>query len=290
MTEEINGQAKRHPQIKGGEVQKRDEGNLKSSNVTNDSYEDLLMLSPELFPLYPKTGITMIDDTMTAVGIYKGDILIITYDDKPDDGMLVLAYVGGKKMVRFYFEDDDGNKWLLSKNEDVEPICISIRDDVKIMARILRHIGKAPRIKYNEAKKLTREAKNAVKKTKVASLKHAKWVIKHLGKDVNVMRDWFSFYRPLVQFGVVDDKDYKGFCNLIKETLPEHQHQPKYDEMQRLDDGCFRKPVEEWTPATSPLKNFNRFREYQNRALCVISYLELEESHDDLTKSHEKST
>lgn len=308
MTEEIKGQPKCHPLNEGGEVlldklkkegwnpqvcdaefsympQDDDDG---FGCAAHESFEERLMLPPEVLPLFPMTGISMIDDSMSAAGIRKGDILIMVYDDDPDDGNVVLASVAGKQMVRFYYEDDEGNKWLLSKNEGVEPICISDRDDTKLLARIMRYISNAPSLKYSEANKLTKDAKRLVKKPKVASLEHAQWVIKQLGPDVKIIRDWFSFYRPLVQYHVVDDKDYKGFCKIIKEALPDHTPQPKYDEIQRLDDGCFRKPVEEWTPISSPYKNFNRFYACRNRAMQVISFLELEESHEDLTKTHEK--
>lgn len=309
MAEEIKGQPTRHPFNQGGkelfERLKKDGWNpqvcdaeysympqddeTSAGFVAHESFEERVMLPPEIMPLFPKTGISMNDNSMTAVGISKGDILIMVGDNQADDGKLVLAYVDGKQMVRFYFEDEEGNKWLLSKNEGVEPICINDMKDA-IIARILRCIRNAPSLKYNEAKQLTKDAKRSVKKPKVASLANAQWVIRQLGPDVKVMRDWFSFYRPLVQYHVIDDKDYQGFCKLVKDTLPNHHPQPKYDEMQRLDDGCFRKPVEEWSPGSSPLKNYNRFRIYKDRALQVICFLELGESHEDLTKPHEKTT
>lgn len=308
MTEEIKGQPNRHPKNRSGEEMfeklKEDGWNPQvcdaeysympqddedaSGYVARETFEERLMLPSEVLPLFPMTGISMNDDSMTAAGIHKGDILIMLCDNQPDDGKMVLAYIDGKYLVRFYFEDDEGNKWLLSKNEDVEPICINDKSNA-ILARIMRYICNAPTMKYHEAKQLTREAKNAVKKPKVASLEHAQWVIRHLGPNVEVMRDWFSFYRPLVQYHVIDDKDYHGFCKLIKDVLPDHQPQPKYDEMQRLDDGCFRKPVEEWTPVSSPLKSFNRFRAYRTKALQVITFLELGESHEDLTRPHGKT-
>ena len=54
--------------------------------------------------------------------------------------------------------------------------------------------------------------------------------------------------------------------------------------------------MEEWTPWSSPFKQRNRFIQYLEMAETVIGYLELEEkyeeasgeSHEDLTKSHEK--
>ncbi len=256
-------------------------------HMAHETFEERLMLPPEVLPLYPVTGITMIDNSMTAVGIKKGDILIIVYDNQPDDCTLVLVRVGDKHMVRFYIHDEDGNEWLLSKNEGIDPICKSERSDVIIIARILRYISKSPSLKVNEANMLIKESKRAVKKPKEVSLEHAQWVIKELGADIKIMRDWFSFYRPLVQYQVICDKDYKGFCKLIKETLPDHKPQPKYDEMQRLDDGCFRKPVEEWTQKSSPFPNSSRYDAYENWAKKVIKYLEREESHEDLTKPHE---
>jgi hypothetical protein len=207
-----------------------------------------------------------------------------------DDGKLVLASVGLEQIVRFYFGDDEGNRWLLSENEGVEPICISDRDDVRIIARVLRYVSDAPSMSYSECNKLTKAAKRNVEKPKVVSRENAKKVIKQLGPNVEVLRDWFSFYRPLVQYRVVDDKDYNGFCELVKEALPDHKPQPKYDEVQRLDDGCFRNPVSEWRLWTSPIKRPTRFDEYKKLAITVIGMLEPLAVPEDLTKSHEKTS
>ena len=224
MAEEIKGQPTRHPFNQGGkelfERLKKDGWNpqvcdaeysympqddeTSAGFVAHESFEERVMLPPEIMPLFPKTGISMNDNSMTAVGISKGDILIMVGDNQADDGKLVLAYVDGKQMVRFYFEDDEGNKWLLSKNEGVEPICINDMKDA-IIARILRCIRNAPSLKYNEAKQLTKDAKRSAKKPKVASLAHAQWVIRLLGPDVKVMRDWFSFYDLYIKMTVFGD-------------------------------------------------------------------------------------
>ena len=318
MTEETNGQPKCHLGNLGGEELienlKKEGWNPQECDASFrytplnervggvfmacEPFEEQMMLPQELMPLFPSTGITMTDDSMTAAGISKGDVLILVCNAPIYDGKVVLSMVDGNYMVRFYFGDGEGNKWLLSKNEGVEPICISDRDDVKIIARVLRYVSDAPSMSYSECNKLTKTAKRTVEKPKVASKKHAQWVIRQLGPKVKGIRDWFSFYRPLVQYSVVKNMDYQGFCKLIKDTLPDHKPQPKYDEIQRIDYGCFRKPVEEWTPWSSPFKQRNRFVQYQEMAETVIRYLELEEkyeeasgeSYEDLTKSHEKMT
>lgn len=309
MTEETNGQPKRHLENLGGEKLleklKKDGWNPQRCDaefsympyeerksdelVASEPFEQRMMLPPELLPMFPMTGISMNDDSMTTAGIKRGDVLIMVCNAHIEDGKLVFASVGMENVIRFYFRDDEGNKWLLSMNEGVEPICISDRDDVSIIARVLRFVSDAPSMSYSECNKLTKAAKRKVEKPKVVSRENAQKVIKQLGPNIKVMRDWFSFYRPLVQYRVVDDKDYNGFCKLVKDTLPDHKPQPKYDEVQRLDDGCFRKPVSEWTLWSSPIKRPTRFDEYEKLAITVIDMLEPLAVHEDLTKAHEKT-
>lgn len=231
----------------------------------------------------------MPDDSMIDAGIMQSDSLKAKIEAPVKDGKVVLVYYNGRTNIGVYSKDKYGNAWVLPMNKRYRKIYLNDDKDSKIVGKVLELKRSEVEVDSHICYQLIDDAMKEQKKPKVVSMEHAQWVIKQLGPDIKVMRDWFSFYRPLVQYQVIRDKDYKGFCKLINETLPEHKPQPKYDEMQRLDDGCFRKPVGEWTQKSSPYPSSNRYYDYENKAKEVIEYLEREESHEDLTKPHEKT-
>lgn len=251
-------------------TEKSDTGGL----MAGEPIQQYMMVPPEVWPLHATFSFTMSDNSMIGKGIGRGDILVTRACDEALDGDVVLAIVDGESVVRGYVEDENGDVWLMPRNDEYEPIRWKDHEDVRLSGRVIWVIKGAPRIKYADCKADIARAKKGKPVVKIVSRENAQRVIKKLGPDVEVMRDWFSFYRPLVQYRVITDKDYKGFCKLIKETLPDHKPQPKYDEMQRIDNGCFRRPVAEWTLEGSDLKRSSRFDQYKDLGMAVTALLD----------------
>jgi len=76
-----------------------------------------------------------------------------------------------------------------------------------------------------------------------------------------VARHWFAVYKILVEVKVVKPKDYNTFCEMVKAEVPDHEHLPASDELQRLEVQSFAKPVSKWDADDAPAKG-KRFYAY----------------------------
>ena len=69
----------------------------------------------------------------------------------------------------------------------------------------------------------------------------------------------------MVDLSVVDDGDVDGFCQMVREEVPNHGHLPVVDDLQRLDVLSFTKAVVLWDENDAPVKG-KRFKLYKEIA------------------------
>ena len=86
-------------------------------------------------------------------------------------------------------------------------------------------------------------------------------------------RQWFAVYRAMVDKDVLKVEDFETFCSMVIKAVPEHEHLPASDELQRLAVQSFRKTIAKWDPKDAPVKG-KRFQAYLNLGLRMIGLLE----------------
>ena len=101
-------------------------------------------------------------------------------------------------------------------------------------------------------------------------------MIREAAKQIKIARMWFPVYRGMVDTLVEELGDYDGFCDRIREEVPDHQHLPSSVEMSRLAVGSFSKAVKLWIELNAPVKG-KRFKAYQALGEWVIRVLKGEE-------------
>jgi hypothetical protein len=90
-------------------------------------------------------------------------------------------------------------------------------------------------------------------------------MIKSLAKKIKIGRLWYAVFRKMVDLVLINEKDYKGFCELVESEVPHHKHLPKPTEMQRMAVESFARPVNKWNEYSAPVVG-SRFMDYKKIA------------------------
>ena len=242
------------------------------------SYDDIVesvLLPKEILSMHPEFLMPVRGDSMTGAGIEAGDVVKIVCEVTPKDGDIVLAYIDDGYTLKTYCEDDKGRKWLLPQNDNYQPILLNDKTNVRIYGRVKEVVKQAPRMTYKECMKVINRADQLMNEKQKLSPEKVDWVIKEIADEVKQGRQWYAVYRPLVEKEVVDEGDYIAFCNLVNKAVPQHEHLPVADELQRMAVQSFRKPVRLWKPKDAPVQG-KRFTDYQQIGLETLELLEHE--------------
>ena len=106
-----------------------------------DYIEGRIDLNRDLIPHPVATFyIRVAGDSMTGAGIDAGDLLIVDRAAETCDGHIVVARIGNELCVKRLCIERDGKIWLLSANDEFQPIEISEADDFEVWGRVLHSI------------------------------------------------------------------------------------------------------------------------------------------------------
>lgn len=207
-------------------------------------------------------------DSMVDVGINNGDLLLVEYGRWAQEGDTVLAYVNGEVTVKTYFEASDGTRWLVPNNEkkDYKAIAIDDSADVKISGVVVASFKKSIRAAHRKCEKVVKLTRADKESEPEVSEQRVSNAIRTIAAAVNTKRQWYAVYRMLVNYSVVDDGDYEGFCERVEMEVPKHGHLPSVAELQRMAVMSFAKPVRQWAMDYAPVTG-KRFKDYKNLAI-----------------------
>ena len=176
---------------------------------------------------------------MKDAGIMEGDILQVVTDVPPSDGDIVLATLDGDYTVKTYCEDDEGRPWLVPQNEEYSPIRLEDYNDVVVVG-VVRQVTKRVRhVSHNLCMKILNKAKREMESQKVINDEQVSNAIGVMAEKIEISRLWFAVYRTMVDEKVWKDGDFKGFCDRVRAEVPEHEHLPVAEDLQRMDVGSF---------------------------------------------------
>ena len=230
-------------------------------NSVGDVVKEVRMLPKELLAMQPEFLVRARGDSMKDAGIMEGDILQVVTDVPPSDGDIVLATLDGDYTVKTYCEDDEGRPWLVPQNEEYSPIRLEDYNDVVIVG-VVRQVTKRVRhVSHNLCMTILNKAKREMESQKVITDEQVSNAIGVMAEKIEISRLWFAVYRTMVDEKVWKDGDFKGFCDRVRAEVPEHEHLPVAEDLQRMDVGSFSKSVVLWNEKDAPVQG-KRFKRY----------------------------
>ena len=236
-----------------------------------------MMLIPK--DLYDDSVITMMvrGESMIAYDIREGDKLIVHVQNTAQSGDIVIAMINGASTVKTYFEDEDGDKWLIPGNPNFTPIQLKPEDNNMITGVVRQIIHESPRTSYRDCakaiKSVKKEQKRPIKDADIArALKSAMESMEKRG--LSGSRPWFAVYRTFTDRGVIEKGDYAGFASLLERVMGDECPTLSTRDMRvNLDIQSFERPVSLWSVDNCPVssKRFYDLLEVANATNKALS-------------------
>lgn len=233
---------------------------------------DSFSFPSKMLSMHPEFTIEVMGDSMADAGLVSGDTVMVTCDDCPKDGDIVLASIDREITIKVYCEDEDGNPWLVPQNKRFKPIFLKDKTNVRIIGRVNKIIKNAPRVSYRECMKIIRMAKQESMEHQEITPEMVTQAVVGVSLMVKNGRQWYAVFRALADKKQLGKTDYDDFCQLVARAVPQHEHLPVADQMQRLAVQSFAKPVTLWDKNDAPVKN-KTFEYYRRIALKMLEML-----------------
>ena len=231
-----------------------------------DVYSDDLAAPHGEVNIHTKFQVDVRGDSMIGANIESGDTLTVLAGVKPLDGDIVLAELDREYTVKAYFEDDEGERWLVPFNEDFKPIHLNGGRDIRTLGRVIEVVKKSVRRSYRECERIVKRSRMKSAKKRPTREQQENAICK-VSAYIKKGRQWYAVYRTLIdaESELVTKGDFEGFCQLVARLIPGHEHQPVAQELQRMAVMSFDKPVRLWDPDNAPV-NRGRFEAYKRIA------------------------
>lgn len=240
---------------------------------------DMELVPKAFLSMYRESMVRVIGNSMIDHGIEDGDWVKMCYGRTPHDGDIVVVAIGTECTVKCYYEDEDGVKWLVPQNKREKDRYKVIKLDEEAgnvhLCGVVTDISKPlPRVPDKAMKGLVDEAKARYTGEPKVSEKRVRSMIGIIEGEIKVARLWYAVYRPLIDVGTdcLTKDDFEGFCNLVRSVVPEHEHLPSVQEMQRMAVLSFSRAVKYWDVNDAPV-NRGRFKSYMKIAERVFELL-----------------
>ena len=235
-------------------------------NMVGDLIQEYQMIPTAAFGQAVLYSVFAKGDSMIGAGIHSGDRLTIRTDCDFRNGDIILVRINGEFFIKTYWEDENGDKWLLPCNDQYEPRLLTEEDDVYFNGRVVEISRREPSVNYRECRNILRRAKEAASENNTIEKERWEEVIRTISVDITYKRLWFSVYRQYATYKIMAKGDYDTFCKEVARLVPKHEHLPTPTELQRLDTQSFSKPVALWDINDAPVRG-KRFYVYRNIAI-----------------------
>lgn len=209
--------------------------------------------------------VTVRGESMIDYDIREGDRLIVHCQRTAESGDIIIARINGACTVKTFFEDEDGDVWLIPGNPDFSPIHLQADDVNEIIGVVKQIIHESPRTSYRDCMRAIKSVKSGRKKgignmDIARALRAAYDMIVQRG--LSGSRPWFAVYRTFTDRGVVAKGDYAGFTSILENIMGEEMPSINVKDMRaNLDVLSFEDPVALWSIDNAPVNN-KRFYDY----------------------------
>ena len=228
--------------------------------------DDYVLVPKSVVGNHPEMLVPVIGDSMLDAGYEEGDKLRIRFGIKPRDGEDVLAVIDNAVTIKTLYTDEDGNKWLVPRNDKYDAICLTEDMDVKLLGVVVgvekeRIIASSRLLQQN-----VRRTKSRQRQASRLSEDKIDRILTQMGEEVKHARQWYAVFRAMVDYNVIAENAVQQFCERVRNLLPAHEHLPNYKEVGRMAVLSFAKRVSMWNEDNAPVTGY-RYRDYLSIAL-----------------------
>lgn len=239
-------------------------------NETGNDHIEYIKFPKALLSWMPEIMVRVKGDSMVDAEVNDGDYVKLQYEQTPRSGDIVVVVIGQKVTLKVYYEDEDGNHWLVPQNQgrrDVyKPILLDGRDEEVIVCGVVSEVlRQLPRISTRNVMNELKAAKKAMEISTEISEARISFTIRTLAPKIKIARMWYAVFRKMADRLIYKEDDYESFCNRVALEVPYHKHLPTPVEMQRMAVGSFAKSVRKWNKDNAPVSGV-RFSAYKRLA------------------------
>ena len=204
--------------------------------------------------------------SMQDAAIDSGDWLTVETGVRVYDGDVVLARVDGEFLVKAYYEDNEGGKWLVPYNDKFSPVLINEEADVCLVGRVIEVCKGHPRVSNCDSRRIVNRFKTDTKPARALTREERQEVIRLVAPMVDKGRQWYAVCRAMVSSQMLSARDMEDFCQLVAASVPDHEHLPDAKELSRMAVQSFARPVSKWDEDNAPVTR-SWFARYKTIAL-----------------------
>ena len=210
-------------------------------------------------------------DSMIGVGIHDGDLLMVESTSHFNNGEVVAAVLDGEEMLKTYYMDEQGRHWLVPANEHYKATLLKEEMNVRFLGRLMWHFNKPHDTMRNIHAAIARSEKKK-REIPILTRNDVAYALKRVATIIKTGRQWLAPCRVLMDHSYIATNRYDLFCELVRETLPDHKHLPQAAELQRMAVDCFSKPFEKWTDEKAPVHG-KRYQGYYEAGKVMLEEL-----------------
>ena len=231
---------------------------LPTENWAEESFAEMMSLPRKMLVSNPAMILDVAGDSMVDAGINDGDRVLVMMTQKYRDGDVVVVRIGDTYTVKCFYEDDEGKHWLVAQNKEKEeeyrPILLEEQENVQIYGTVTFVMRCDLRVPTRNIRKRVNKEKEARRKNEAVPEWKVRKAIRDIAEEIEVSRLWFSVYKMMVDLSVVDDGDFEGFCQMVREEVPNHGHLPVVKDLQRMEVDSFTRSVVLWDEKNAPVQ------------------------------------
>ena len=238
------------------------------TELGDECIDDYILLPKSIVGNHPEMFVSAIGDSMLDAGYEPGDQLRIRFGVAAHDGNDVLVAIDGAGMIKTLYTDEEGNRWLVPRNEKYDAILLKEEMNVRILGVVVGVEKASIQAPSRVLLQSIRRTKNKQRSASQLTEEKLDRLIIQIGSEVRHARQWYAVFRAMVDYGVAGENDVPQFCERVKNLLPAHEHLPNYKEVQRMAVQSFSKRISMWNEENAPVTGY-RYRDYLSIALAM---------------------
>lgn len=242
---------------------------LPTENWAEDAFVEMMALPRKMLVSNPAMILDVAGDSMVDAGISDGDRVLVLLTQKFRDGDVVVVRIGDSYTVKYFYEDDEGKHWLVAQNKEKEdeyrPILLDEEESVQVYGKVAFVMKAELRMPIRNIRKRVNKEKEERRKNEAVPEWKVRRAIREIATEIEVSRLWFAVYKMMVDLSAVEDGNIDGFCQMLKEEVPNHGFLPVTKDLQRMEVDSFARSVVLWDENNAPVQG-KRFKKYKEIA------------------------
>ena len=238
---------------------------LPTENWAEEAFVEMISIPRKMLSNSPALIMDVSGDSMVDADIHDGDRVLVRMTQNLRDGDIVVARVEDGYTVKCYYEDDEGKHWLVAQNAEKEdeyrPILLEEHENVYVYGVVTYVMKSDLRVPPRNIRRRVNKEKEARRKDEPVPERKVLKAIREVAAEIEVSRLWFAVYRVMVDLSVLEDGDFKGFCEMVRDEVPKHGHLPVIEDLQRMEVESFARAVVLWDEKNAPVSG-KRFKRY----------------------------